>query len=72
MFSLLRRIHDSAVANLTAFDRLLPVAGEFARLADRYPSVRAEAHVHIGYLAIRAARPDAATSRWSALRFAIA
>jgi tetratricopeptide (TPR) repeat protein len=60
VFSLLRRIHDSAVANLTAFDRLLAVAGEFAKLADRYPSVRAEAHVHIGYLAIRAARPDAA------------
>jgi hypothetical protein len=60
VFGLLRRIHDSAVANLRAFDRLLPVAGEFARLADRYPSVRAEAYVHIGYLGIRAARPDAA------------
>jgi tetratricopeptide (TPR) repeat protein len=58
--SLLHNIHDSAVANLAAFDRLLPVASEFAALANEYPSVRAEADVHIGYLAIRAARPDAA------------
>jgi hypothetical protein len=60
VFALLRSIHDSAVVNLRLFDRLLPVAAEFAKLASRYPAVRAEADVHIGYLAIRAARPDAA------------
>lgn len=58
--ALLHDIHDSAVANLATFDQLLPMASEFARLANEYPSVRAEANVHIGYLAIRAARPDAA------------
>jgi tetratricopeptide (TPR) repeat protein len=56
----LRDIHATAIANLAAFDRLLPMAADFAGLASDYPSVRAEANVHIGYLAIRAARPDAA------------
>lgn len=60
VFALLRRRHDVAIENLRAFDRLLPMASEFAALASRYPPVRAEADVHIGYLAIRAARPDAA------------
>jgi hypothetical protein len=49
-----------ASANLKAFDRLLPMAADFASIATTYPAVRAEASVHIGYLAIRAARPDAA------------
>jgi tetratricopeptide (TPR) repeat protein len=59
-YALLRTIHDSAIANLAAFDRLLPVAADFVKVAGDYPGVRAEANVHIGYLAIRAARPDAA------------
>jgi tetratricopeptide (TPR) repeat protein len=54
------RIHDMAVANLSLFERLVPVAAEFAELAGAHPEVRAEANVHIGYLAIRAGRPDAA------------
>jgi tetratricopeptide (TPR) repeat protein len=58
-YALLRDIRDSAIANLAAFDRVLPIAAEFAKLANQYPSVRAEADVHIGYLAIRAGRPDA-------------
>jgi hypothetical protein len=59
-YQLLRDSHATAIANLAAFDQLLRVAGEFATLADTYPSLRAEANVHIAYLAIRAARPDAA------------
>jgi tetratricopeptide (TPR) repeat protein len=55
-----RWIHETAVANLRAFDRLQPVAAEFAAAATAHPEIRAEASVHIGYLAIRAARPDAA------------
>ena len=51
---------ESAIANLAAFDRLPMVAAEFASLAADNPIVRAEADVHIGYLAIRAGRSDAA------------
>lgn len=54
------RFRDFAARNLKAMDRLLPVAAEFAQVAAAHPEVRAEADVHIGYLAIRAARPDAA------------
>lgn len=54
------RIHQMAVANLKAFDRLLPVAARFAALANAHPEIRSEADVHIGYLAIRAERPDMA------------
>ena len=53
-------LHNSAAANLAAFARLPEAAGEFAQLARDYPSVRGEADLHIGYLEIRAARPDAA------------
>ena len=59
-YTFLRRIHDTAIVNLAGFDRLVPVAAEFAALAAAHPEVRSEANVHIGYLAIRAARPDAA------------
>lgn len=60
VFALMRHLHDSAVANLAAFDRLPAVATQFTGLANGYPTVRAEADVHTGYLAIRAGRPDAA------------
>jgi hypothetical protein len=56
----LQRIHQAAVANLAAFERLVPAAEAFALVAAAHPEVRAEANLHIGYLAIRAARPDAA------------
>lgn len=59
-YGLLRSIHETAVANLTAFERLVPTAAAFAAVASAHPDVRAEANVHIGYLAIRGARPDAA------------
>ena len=59
-YTFLRRIHDTAIVNLAGFDRLVPVAAEFAALAAAHPEVGSEANVHIGYLAIRAARPDAA------------
>jgi len=51
---------EMAVSNLASFERLVPVAEEFAALATAQPEVRAEANLHIGYLAIRAGRPDAA------------
>jgi tetratricopeptide (TPR) repeat protein len=54
------RTHAMAVANLEAFDRLLPAASRFAALANAHPGLRAEANVHIGYLAIRAERPEMA------------
>jgi tetratricopeptide (TPR) repeat protein len=54
------RYRDFAARNLKTLDRLLPVAAEFAQLADAYQEVRAEAQVHMGYLALRASRPDAA------------
>ena len=56
----LRHIHDLAVLNLAAFERLVPAAAAFAAIASAHPEVRAEANAHIGYLAIRAGRPDAA------------
>jgi hypothetical protein len=55
-----QRTFAFASANLKALDRLLPIAADFASIANAYPAVRAEASVHMGYLAIRAARPDAA------------
>lgn len=56
----LLRSHAFAAMNLAAFDRLVPVAAEFAAVASAHPAVRAEANAHIGYLALRAGRPDAA------------
>jgi tetratricopeptide (TPR) repeat protein len=55
-----QRTYEFASANLKAFDNLLPVAAEFAAVADAHPETDAEARVHIGYLAMRAGRPDAA------------
>jgi tetratricopeptide (TPR) repeat protein len=54
------RFRDFAARNLKTVERFLPVAAEFAKVADAHPEVRAEAQVHMGYLAIRASRPDAA------------
>jgi tetratricopeptide (TPR) repeat protein len=49
-----------AAANLKAFDNLPTVAAEFSAVAQAYPTVAAEAQVHIGYLALRAGRPEVA------------
>jgi hypothetical protein len=52
-------LKQRATANLAAFDRLPASAFEYAALA-QIPAVQADADLHIGYLAIRATRYEAA------------
>jgi tetratricopeptide (TPR) repeat protein len=53
------QVKQQATRNLAGFDRLPAMAFEYAALA-QVPAVQADADLHIGYLAIRATRYEAA------------